>query len=539
VTSADTPYRPASPGRWRTFLRWCSGRPFWGGVITILSGVVFFLSGHITFAGIKISFGPQEFLGWVIPLLLLLCGVLMLLTPAQRIFYGVLAAAVSVGGLLGLNLGGFFVGMLLGIVGGALGASWAPEQLPSPADTPPSMDTPLSGDTPPPAGAQDASVYQEDAPVYEESEELLPYQRSGPLSDTLPTSTTSPLGVPPVEAPDPGGTLPRRSPRGLVVILLVMTAAAAGLGLVRTASPAAAAPVASACGASAAAAAPAKKPATPQAPAAAPAAAAASRAPSAAPPNPAAPTSAAPSSATPAGGGTTLGDTLRNIVTDVVDGFGKLLGIGDSPSPSPSAPAPTTTSPAAGASPIPRVSSAAPPPAPRKSTAAPKPAPTRSSSSPCPAPKALAAPADNTTAAVKPATQLTATLSQVQLTFDGVTALPTATGSIPVLEFSMQSSESTPFELRVPVNDRILDYRSTDLKVSGTVRFYTSRLRGTLQVLGLPLVPVDLTPGDPVSLLELSVLPAGSDITFVDVNLELVLVRADTLTAANLTIAGL
>ena len=99
MTSADAPYRRASAVArgWRTFRRWRRGRPFWGGVITILSGVVFFLSGHITFGGIKISFGPEEFLGWVIPLLLVLCGLLMLLTPAQRIFYGVLAAAISVG----------------------------------------------------------------------------------------------------------------------------------------------------------------------------------------------------------------------------------------------------------------------------------------------------------------------------------------------------------------------------------------------------------------------------------------------------------
>ena len=534
MTSADAPYRRASAVArgWRTFRRWRRGRPFWGGVITILSGVVFFLSGHITFGGIKISFGPEEFLGWVIPLLLVLCGLLMLLTPAQRIFYGVLAAAISVGGLLGLNLGGFIVGMLLGMVGGALGASWAPVQLPPDAGTPPAADGPLPAD-------------EEDEPV-EEPEEPESYPLSGLLGDTLPTSTTSPLGVPPVEAPEPGGRLPRRSPRGLAVILLVVaTAAGLGLGMVRTAWPASAAET---CGATPAAAAAATKPATTRAPSRA--AAAAPTTPAAAPTTPAA---AAASSAVPtssptssAGGGTALGDTVRNLVSDVVDGVGKLLGIGDQPDPSatpsttaPADPAPTTTSPASGASPTPTPPAADPTPAPRSPTAAPKPTskstPTRSPSpSPtCLTAKALAAPADNTKAAVNPATQITAVLEQVNLTFDGVTSLPTANGSIRVLQFSMDSSTSTPFELRVPVNDHTLDYRSSKLTVSGHVRFYTSEL----DIAGIPVLTPD---SDLTALLQL--LPPGVTLpvlVFPAVTLKLVLVRADKLTAPDLTIAYL
>jgi len=143
---------------------------------------------------------------------------------------------------------------------------------------------------------------------------------------------------------------------------------------------------------------------------------------------------------------------------------------------------------------------------------------------------ALAAPADSTRVAVSPATQITAKLTQAKLTFDGVTALPTAVGSTRVLEFSMDSSTSTPFELKVPVGNRTLDYRSTQLTVSGNVRFYTSRLA----IAGIPV----LTPDSPVDLL-LELLPPGIDITFSAVTLDLVLVRADTLTAPDLTIAYL
>lgn len=240
---------------------------------------------------------------------------------------------------------------------------------------------------------------------------------------------------------------------------------------------------------------------------------------------------------------------MRNLVSDVVDGVGKLLGIGGQPDPSatpsttaPADPAPTTTPPAPAASPTP-APPADPTPAPRSPTAAPKPTskstPTPSPSPTCAAVKRLAAPADNIKAAVDPAEQITAKLAQVNLTFDGVTPLPTANGTIQVLQFSIDSSESTPFELRVPMGNGKLDYRSSDLTVSGHVRFYTSRLQGTLQVLGLPLLPVNLTPGDPLSLVELSIVPPGSNITFVDVDLDLVLVRADKLTASGLGITHL
>src|SRR5262249_45092806 len=157
----------------------------------------------------------------------------------------------------------------------------------------------------------------------------------------------------------------------------------------------------------------------------------------------------------PATSGTTLGQAVGNLVTDVVDGIGKLLGIGDqtdpsaTPSTAPATPTPTAASPAAPASPAPHPTPPVPPPpptAPRKRTPtrSPSPSPT------CATAKALAAPADSTKAAVNPGTQITLSLDQVNLTFDGVTSLPTATGSIRVLQFTMDSSTSTPFELQVP-----------------------------------------------------------------------------------------
>jgi hypothetical protein len=109
----------------RAFRRWRRARPFWGGVFTLLSGLEFYLTVHADPLSFSLSFGQQGFLAWLLPLVLVLCGFLGWFTP-QRVFYGVVAAVTAVYGLIGLNLGGFLVGTVLGIVGGGLLASWTP-----------------------------------------------------------------------------------------------------------------------------------------------------------------------------------------------------------------------------------------------------------------------------------------------------------------------------------------------------------------------------------------------------------------------------
>jgi hypothetical protein len=129
---------------WRDFTGWRRTRPFWGGLFLVLSGLEFYLSGHLDVLPVKLSFGGQSFLAWLIPIALLLCGLLVWYTPGQRAFYGILGAAISVAALIGLNLGGFFVGMIFGIVGGALAFSWTP--LPEPTLSEPTL--PETGEPP-------------------------------------------------------------------------------------------------------------------------------------------------------------------------------------------------------------------------------------------------------------------------------------------------------------------------------------------------------------------------------------------------------
>ncbi len=109
------------------FALWARRRPFVGGALIAVSGVELFFSGQLDIGKIHVQLGIEGFQATILPVLLVVLGVLVILMPAHRVFYGVIALAVAVYSLIGVNLGGFFVGMLLGAVGGILAVSWMPK----------------------------------------------------------------------------------------------------------------------------------------------------------------------------------------------------------------------------------------------------------------------------------------------------------------------------------------------------------------------------------------------------------------------------
>ncbi|MGN9813232.1 DUF6114 domain-containing protein [Micromonospora sp. BQ11] len=121
----------ARPGRlpeaWRRFRRWRRARPFWGGLLTALAGLEIFGTTQMSLGGLSFQMGPTGFLSWLIPTILVACGLLMWFSPQQRVFYAVVASVTVLFSLIGVNLGGFFIGLLLGMVGSALGFAWAPD----------------------------------------------------------------------------------------------------------------------------------------------------------------------------------------------------------------------------------------------------------------------------------------------------------------------------------------------------------------------------------------------------------------------------
>ncbi|MET0416368.1 MAG: DUF6114 domain-containing protein [Actinoplanes sp.] len=108
------------------FRRWRRTRPFWGGLLTVLAGLEIFGTTQMALAGLSFQLGPTGFLSWLVPTVLVTCGLLMWFSPQHRVLYSVVAAVTALFSLIGVNLGGFFLGLLLGLVGSALGFGWVP-----------------------------------------------------------------------------------------------------------------------------------------------------------------------------------------------------------------------------------------------------------------------------------------------------------------------------------------------------------------------------------------------------------------------------
>ncbi|MFF2949971.1 DUF6114 domain-containing protein [Kitasatospora sp. NPDC057965] len=121
---------PATAARTRPAWRgWRGRRPFWGGVLILFGGaeILFTLRAPLP---VVLHIGLQGLSGYLVPTVMVLCGLLVLFNPAQRLFYSVLAVLASLGSWLTSNLGGFLIGMLCGVIGSCLTFGWLPDQPP-------------------------------------------------------------------------------------------------------------------------------------------------------------------------------------------------------------------------------------------------------------------------------------------------------------------------------------------------------------------------------------------------------------------------
>jgi hypothetical protein len=99
-----------------------------GGLLVVLAGIEMFFSGQLDLGNIQIQFGIEGLQATLIPAVLVLLGVLATTMPQHRVFYGVMALVLAVYSLIGVNLGGFVVGMLLAAIGGVLIVAWMPRE---------------------------------------------------------------------------------------------------------------------------------------------------------------------------------------------------------------------------------------------------------------------------------------------------------------------------------------------------------------------------------------------------------------------------
>ncbi|MEV4348835.1 DUF6114 domain-containing protein [Actinoplanes sp. NPDC049596] len=527
---------------WSRFRRWRRSRPFWGGLFLLLSGIEMFLSANMSLGSMEVHLGPQGFLSYLLPLMMLLSGALSWASPGQRLFYGIVGLLTALYSFIGLNLGGFLLGMMIGIVGGALVIAWGPPRV-KPA-------APAAGEEPPAPPTSDELYFDDDMEVAgHDDRPTRPILRSADNSDNSDTAVIP--GLPPEE--------PRNGvhPRTLGVILLVL-AVTTGVLVAGTGRPARAVECpeglpsrAATTSAAASSAPPSSVPVTAArgARTVPPGTTAATNQPTAG--GTSAPASSASPSASPtasASSSAPAGNPVADGVEDFFDGLGNLLGIGDdespstSPSPSETTPAPTsapTSAPATSAPATSAPSTSAPatsapttPPttAPTTPPATSKPTPSPSVEEiPCLGPRVMgkvASADDIPKVSEKPGLMEVKSLTMYESTYDGVVDMPTAKGSFKALKFSMDKAVNKPFTLTIDEAGRARTViKSNELVTDGTVRFYTPNFQGKL----FGVIPVTFTPEQPPPL----TLPV---LWFTDVKIQLAYVRCDTLTGAPLNI---
>ncbi|MGI5189355.1 DUF6114 domain-containing protein [Promicromonospora sp. CA-289599] len=179
----------------RDFRPWRKQRPFVGGVLVALAGLEMLLSGPIKLdqlgMNVVLQFGVEGSQATILPLALVLLGILSIAQPVHRIFYGVIALMISVYSIAGVNLGGWVVGFLLGVVGGIVVVSWAPPE--ADAETEAESDgtadpaEPRAADDAPDADVTEADVAKKegDAPAAEAAPDTEAIPRADSLSTAL------------------------------------------------------------------------------------------------------------------------------------------------------------------------------------------------------------------------------------------------------------------------------------------------------------------------------------------------------------------
>ncbi|MFH8452058.1 DUF6114 domain-containing protein [Streptomyces fungicidicus] len=129
--SAETPGESAGNfARLRLRFRdWRGTRPFWAGLFTLLGGIpiAYFPYATLKLGHMSLAMATTAGAGsLIIGVLLVTLGLTMWFQSATRVFAGVAAILLALVSLVVSNIGGFLIGFLLALVGGALALSWAP-----------------------------------------------------------------------------------------------------------------------------------------------------------------------------------------------------------------------------------------------------------------------------------------------------------------------------------------------------------------------------------------------------------------------------
>ncbi|MER6714126.1 MULTISPECIES: DUF6114 domain-containing protein [unclassified Streptomyces] len=148
----------AAPGQFTRrrlqFRAWRGTRPFWAGLFIMIGGfpIMYFPYAHLQLGHLTLAMSTTAGAGsLIIGVLLVVLGISLWFQKHIRTFAGVAAILLGLVSIPVSNFGGFVVGFLFALVGGAMAVAWAPGKDPD-AQTA-QRDVPGGGSTP--AGAAD------------------------------------------------------------------------------------------------------------------------------------------------------------------------------------------------------------------------------------------------------------------------------------------------------------------------------------------------------------------------------------------------
>lgn len=120
---------------------WRRTRPFWGGLLLVLGGTELLLV-PLSPLTVLVSLGLGGIAAIGIGGALVLAGLFLWFLPQARAYVSLHALLLSVLSFVATNLGGFLVGMALGIAGSALAFGWTPLPAPEPDEEGPYLPSP-------------------------------------------------------------------------------------------------------------------------------------------------------------------------------------------------------------------------------------------------------------------------------------------------------------------------------------------------------------------------------------------------------------
>jgi Family of unknown function (DUF6114) len=132
----STPEQTTGAGLWdrltaptegirRPFRRWRRGRPFYAGLSIAVAGLDIWYWPHSS-VGKMLSMGLPGISSIFIAIFLVIFALTVWFFPTYRVFSGIAAIMLALLSLVATNLGGFFIGFLCGMLGGAFAIAWTP-----------------------------------------------------------------------------------------------------------------------------------------------------------------------------------------------------------------------------------------------------------------------------------------------------------------------------------------------------------------------------------------------------------------------------